>query len=157
MSGGYNSGSPGGFTRVEYDNCAYNQKLYESTEPLVWRMYSGKFENCEKCVYDKNNFWRPFDNEIVDTESELKNITRKNTRCNRQKYNPNCKKSGTCTSTFDKSVPIVFPQEVCPIVKNNIQKMTGPGYSLYSAPLCDAYKKNVDYQRKRSSELDYRV
>ena len=158
MAGGYNSGSPGGFTRLDYDACAYDQELYESTGPLMWQMYSGKFENCDKCVYNGKNFWRPFDKQIVDTESELKNITRPNTRCPRMKYNPQCRKSPRCVSTFDKSVPIVYAQEICPIVTNNIQKMTGPGYTLYAEPMCNQYPAGPpEYYRDRPVDLEYRV
>ena len=152
------SSQPGGFTRIDYDKCAYDQELYESTGPLMWMMYSGKFENCDKCVYDDKSFYRPFDSVIVDTESELKNITRPQSKCNRLKYNPKCKKSTICTSTFDKSVPVVMAQECCPIVRNNIEKMTGPGYTLYSTPLCDRYPNGPNqYGRDRPSDLEYRM
>ena len=127
----------GGFARSLYDNCAYQKDLYQSVEPLGFMLYPGKYENCSKCIYDKNNFWRPFDSQIVDAESELSNRTRKATRCAQYKYSPNCKKSCNCTSTFDKTNPIVMPQELCPIVYNNIPRIRGPGYVLNTEPFCE--------------------
>lgn len=121
-----NSGSAGGFTRLKDDYCNVQKETYEKTAPMLYRMYEGQFEHCDKCVHDENNYWRPFD--VVDVESDLKNITRAASRCPQFKYNPNCKKSGTCISTYDKSAPIVLAQECCPIVKNNIVRQTGPGF-----------------------------
>ncbi len=122
----------GSSNRLAYDACSYAKELYESTSPLLYQLYEGKHENCGKCL--KDTFWRPFD--LVDIESELKNITRPNSRCDQFKYDPKCKKSNMCISTFDKDVPVVFAPEVCPIIHNNIPKMKTPGYSLPPAKLC---------------------
>ena len=35
--------------RLMYDSCAYKQKLGESTSPLNYNLYTGKYENCAKC------------------------------------------------------------------------------------------------------------
>lgn len=117
----------GAYNRLSYDNCAYQKRLYESTSPLLYRLYEGNYENCNKCTY-KNQFWRPFD--LVDVESELKNITRPNSRCPQLKYNPDCKKSKMCISTFERDMPVVLDRNVCPVVKNNIPRMTHKGYEL---------------------------
>ena len=124
----------GSSNRLPYDRCAYEKDLSESVAPLNYRMYAGAHENCNKCIHTK--FYRPFD--LVDIESELHNITRTSSKCPSKKYNPSCKKSKSCTSTFDKSVPVVLAPEVCPIVHNNIPKMTTPGYKLASKPPCSA-------------------
>jgi hypothetical protein len=105
-------------TRPEYDPCAYAKELSESTGPYAYQMYDGKYEHCEKCVYDE--YTRPFDGEIVDVESELRNQTRVYTRCPTRKYNPKCKKSSRCISTFSPDAPVVLAPEVCPIVYNNL-------------------------------------
>jgi hypothetical protein len=81
-------------------------------------MYSGKFENEKRCVEDK--YWRPF--ELVDYESELKNIFRTASRCPSKKFNPECKMDGRCIRTDDERNPIVLAPEVCPILVNNIPK-----------------------------------
>ena len=144
-------GTSGSFNRQRYDRCAYQKDLYESTSPLEWQMYGGKFENCSKCIYNKDNFWRPIDVQIVDRESELKNITRRATRCPQFKYLPGCQKSRMCTSTFDPTNPVVMAQEVCPIVHNNIPRMKGPGYSLKTEPFCSRQQPvPVPQQQRRA-------
>ena len=105
-------------TRLQYDNCAYNKVLSESTGPYTYSTYDGKYENASRCVYDR--YTRPFDGEIVDVDSELRNINRYASNCPSKKYNPKCKKSPNCLSTFDDSVPVVLAPEICPIVHNNL-------------------------------------
>ena len=105
-------------TRLPYDPCAYNKQLSESTSPYTYSVYDGKFENTNRCVYD--HYTRPFDGDIVDIDSDLKNINRPASNCPSRKYNPKCKKSSNCISTYDDSVPVVLAPEVCPIVFNNL-------------------------------------
>jgi hypothetical protein len=124
-----NSGSSGSFNRLRYDNCAYQKSLFESTSHLGYELYSGKFENNQKCTVDNMPTYKPFD--LVDIETELRNINRAGSRCPQFKYNQNCKKTANCTNTFDQSVPVVFPPEICPIVNNNIPKMYNTGLSSY--------------------------
>lgn len=102
--------------------CAYQQELQLSTDPIKFRTWQGAYESCSKCVYDQ--FYVPYQPEIVDIESELLNITRPLSDCNNLKYSPNCKRSGMCVSTFDRTVPVVLAPEVCPIIYNNIRKAT---------------------------------
>lgn len=125
-----NSGS---FNRQLYDNCNTSRLIKQSTDPLAYRLYFGAQENCNKCLYD--NFYVKYQPEIVDVESELKNLTRPLSDCDQFKYSPTCKRSGLCTSTFDRSVPIVLAPEVCPIVYNNMVRW-GQGYKLPSADIC---------------------
>ncbi len=129
----------GASNRQMYDTCEYQKRLYESTASLGINLYEGKFENCSKCLYDK--FWRPFD--LVDVESELKNITRPATRCPQYKYNPDCKKSKSCWSTDDPTVPVVFIPEMCPVVRNNIPKYTHPGYTVPKDNICKRQRERL--------------
>jgi len=122
----------GASNRIKYDTCEYQKSLYESTKPLSFQMFEGKYNNCGRCVHDK--IYRPFD--LVDIESELKNITRPASKCAQFKYNPNCKQSSNCTSTYDRAVPIVLAPQICPIVRNNIPKMTHPGYTMPRDNIC---------------------
>jgi hypothetical protein len=92
--------------RLPYDPCEYNKRLSESTAPYSYAMYDGKYENCNKCVWD--------------VDSELSNRTRPASKCPSRQYNPKCTKSKNCISTFDPSVPVVLAPEVCPIVFNNL-------------------------------------
>ncbi len=129
----------GSSNRLVYDECAYAQKLGDSTSPFQYRTYMGAYENCDKCKYDK--FWRPFDPEIVDVESELKNISRPATKCANLKYSPTCKKSNMCMSTFDPSRPVVLLPDVCPIIFNNIPKQTSNGMRPTMELKCEGMRK----------------
>lgn len=132
-----NSGSAGRFTRLKDDYCNVQKETYESTASGLYRLEDFFAEHRDKCVYNEDNFWRPYD--LVDVESDLKNITRAGSRCPQFKYNPNCKKSKTCMSTFDKSAPIVLANECCPIVKNNIVRPKGPGFTSPNKPSCGKF------------------
>jgi len=123
----------GSSNRGLYDSCAYQQDLYESTSPLQYNLYTGYGENCSRCIYDR--YYVKY--QLVDVESELSNRTRPLSRCNQFKYNKDCPKSKLCTSTFDRSVPVTLPPEICPIVYNNIPKMTHPGYTIPDMRLCN--------------------
>ncbi len=137
----------GSSNRPIYDNCQYMKQLSESTSPLLYRLYEGQYEVCSKCK--KDVFIKRYD--LVDVESELRNITRVKSKCDQFQYNPTCKKSDTCTSTFDDSNLIVYPPEICPIVHNNIQKMTTPGYELPEIQICSnkiIEKNNIKIEKK---------
>lgn len=122
----------GSSNRTIYDNCAYAQWVYSSTQPLDYMLYMGKNENCGKCRYDK--FWHPYD--LVDVESELRNQTRPASKCGAYRYNPNCTASKKCISTYDTKVPVVYPPEVCSILYQNIPKRTDPGYKIPDPNIC---------------------
>ena len=136
--------SPGGFTGTLYDKCQYQRTLNESVSPLQYQLLFAKYENCNKCVYDDNSFYVKNNSQIVDMESELKNITRRYSKCPQYKYNPGCKKSCHCTSTFDRAhVPVVMAQEVCPIIFSNIPRVTDRGYRLNDVmPSCPPSRRN---------------
>lgn len=119
----------GSSNRLMYDKCAYQKKLYESTTPLTYQLYEGRYENCNKCKFE-NQFWRPFD--LVDIESDLKNLNRPASQCPQFKYQPR-KVNG---NPVPQQGPVVFAPDVCPIVFNNIPKMTNPGYVLPPSNIC---------------------
>ena len=139
-SGGFSSA--GGFTSTLYDKCQYQRTLNESVSPLQYQLMFAKYENCNKCVYDDKSFFVKYSPNIVDTESELKNITRRYSKCPQYKYNPGCKKSCHCTSTFDRNVPKVMAQEICPIIFNNIPRVNDRGYRLNDVgPSCEPQRR----------------
>jgi len=109
----------GSSNRLIYDACACSQNYHDSTSPFKYVTYMGAYENGDKCKC--NGFWRPFDPEIVDIESELKNITRPASKCATQKYVPSCKTSSMCISTYHEPKPHIV-NTVCPIVHNNIPR-----------------------------------
>jgi hypothetical protein len=96
-----------------YDTCAFQKRLYESTAPLDYNLYQGKFENCKKhpCheepVLTKEKY--------VDVESELLNIDRPLTQCGQFKYSPDGKNS----KITHKNAPKLLAPELCNIVNNN--------------------------------------
>lgn len=113
----------GASNRPMYDQCNYQKRVFESTSPLGYVMYHGKFENCNKFSCNDTPIRTPM--ELVDVESELRNITRPLSECDQHKYNPNCKRSATCWPT--KEMPVVSAPEVCPIIHNNIPRVTNNG------------------------------
>ena len=127
----------GSQNRSKYDNCNYEKQLYESTSPLNYYLYQGKYENCNKCIYDE--FWAPY--ELVDIETELKNMNNPLSKCDKYKYSNECIKSGKCLSTFDKRIPVVLAPEVCPIVHNNIPRQTSPGFHFENPDFCRGVKR----------------
>jgi len=124
----------GASNRQIYDCCDYAQTLKQSVDPLQYNLYFGSGENCSKCI-DKKAWFRQ-DRQIVDIESELRNQTRPLSRCDFLKYNPNCKTSDSCISTFDPNIPRILSPSLCPIVYNNIPVQTSPGYTVPSPNIC---------------------
>ncbi len=124
----------GASNRQIYDCCNYAQSLQQSVDPLQYQLYFGAGENCSKCIDKKA--WFKQDRQIVDIESELRNQTRPLSDCDFLKYNPNCKTSESCISTFDPNVPRILSPSLCPIVYNNIPTQTSPGYTVPSPNIC---------------------
>lgn len=114
--------------RLGYDDCAYRKRLYESTSPMHYQLYQGKFVNDVNCMKEKYGNFKPY--ELVDFETELLLINKPTSRCDQFKYHPNCPTSDLCTNTYDKSVPIVIPADICPIIHNNIERTVDTGLSL---------------------------
>lgn len=127
----------GASNRSIYDTCAYTKQIYESTQPLAYALYAGYGENCNKCVDDR--FYVKYEPALINIDSELKNLTRPISKCDQFKYNPNCSKSGLCTSTFDRTVPVVPAPETCPIVYNNIPRFHHAGYVLPNPNICKGF------------------
>lgn len=127
--------SVGTFNRLNYDVCAYKQDLNQSVSPLGYRMSRYAYENCARCTYDGKQY-APFDTPVVEAESELKGLTRPATRCPTREYSPTCEKSDICTSTFDRSVPVIYPANLCPVVCSNLKPMVDPGYGIKRHGFC---------------------
>jgi hypothetical protein len=129
--------NPSFSSKLMYDPCAYNKRLTESTSVFTYNMYDGKFESCAKCVFD--HYVRPFDADIIDADSELRNITRPASNCPSRKYNPKCKKTANCVSTYDKSLSFPAPAEICPITFNNLKWHGGNGIRNSKPSNCKGY------------------
>jgi hypothetical protein len=72
---------------LKYDTCAYTTTIKESTEPLEYFLYKGKYETCTACSNGDftNNIDFP---SRADVESELFGLTRPGTDCPSLKYDP---------------------------------------------------------------------
>jgi hypothetical protein len=103
--------------RLCYDNCAYKKALKESVGSYKYQMAVEKYENTNKCVFDKK-FTRPYDASIIDVESNLMNISESASKCAENKYSP-YRNDSTCISTYNKKAPVVIPAEICPITMTN--------------------------------------
>ena len=68
------------FNRLDYDKCAYAKSLEESTTPLEYWLFLGKYENCTQCP--KGCCTNNLDLSVrTEVESELWNIDRVSTKC----------------------------------------------------------------------------
>jgi hypothetical protein len=82
--------------RLSYDSCAYEKSLQQSTSPLDYMLYNGKYENSSKCRIEfgivGGNGVSSFGGNLVDLESELRGQTRLASLCPTKFYTPNGKK-----------------------------------------------------------------
>jgi hypothetical protein len=83
--------------RLIYDSCAYQKELQQSTDPLKYALYTGKFENSAKCRIEfgqvGGNGVSLFNGNLVDLESDLRGQTRQASICPCSKYSPKCNNS----------------------------------------------------------------
>ena len=109
--------------RLKYDSCAYQKELQQSTSPLDYALYTGKYENTAKCRIEfgvvGGNGVSQFSGNLVDLESDLRGQTRNATLCPCKKYSPNCtspncnnKGRGLPCSSGDCRIPMVH-QPAC--------------------------------------------
>ena len=77
------------FNRLMYDDCACKQQTEDSTTPMQYQLYKGKFENCNKCD-TKGGVARDTISygELVSIENELRNQNGPATVCPSKKHNP---------------------------------------------------------------------
>mgnify|MGYP005668024963 CR=1 FL=1 len=83
--------------RLIYDSCAYQKELQQSTDPLDYALYTGKYENSAKCRIELGsvggNGVSLFNGNLVDLESDLRGQTRQASICPCSKYTPKCHNS----------------------------------------------------------------
>ena len=131
--------------RLIYDECAYKKTLQQSTDPLEYALYTGKFENSAKCRIELGsvggNGVSLFNGNLVDLESDLRGQTRQSSLCPCEKYGPECKDS-KCKDKSGNPVkygrnPSLNHQPSCqmvkypkvPVSRNNMQN--GCNYDKY--------------------------
>jgi hypothetical protein len=73
--------------RLKYDSCAYATDIKESTSPLDYNLFEGKYLNSKSCPSSEYTNTVPFTDRTI-VESELYGLTRSNTNCPKLKYDP---------------------------------------------------------------------
>jgi len=107
--------------RLSYDSCAYKKALQQSTSPLDYMLYTGKYDNCAKCRIEigtvGGNGVSLFSGNLVDLESDLRGQTRLNSLCPSSHYMPECKncnnKMNGLPCSEDKCKPKLMHQPSC--------------------------------------------
>jgi len=124
--------------RLIYDKCAYAATVKESTGPLEYNLFKGKYELCKKC--DVGDFTNSLEfGSRADTESELYGLNRPGTRCPSLKFDP----------TKEYKNPDFSPAKMCEniyyITPNNLEKPTSNMLNEKNLGLnsCDLPKTNV--------------
>ena len=118
--------STGSSNRLIYDNCFNEQRNTERVSPLEYQLYDGKYRTCNWCGTKNTplNSELQF-NERVDIETDLFNISRKQSRCDGQKYKPPCDNPTSCQLNNNNFVNhLVCDREV---VWTNLIKPTNTG------------------------------
>lgn len=71
------------FNRLKYDSCAYSKTMQESTDPLEYNLFKGKYESCTTCTEFTNNLEFGL---RIDAENDLKGQNRVGSNCPSKKY-----------------------------------------------------------------------
>jgi hypothetical protein len=145
--------------RLSYDACAYEKSLQQSTSPLDYVLYNGKYENCSKCRFEfgvvGGNGVSLFDGNLVDLESELRGQTREASLCPSKFYTPNCKNCNNgsrglpCSSTECK--PKMMHQPSCQM---QYYPKTPVGPSPSKVTGCDYQENNRNSNRPNEDIIE---
>ena len=95
------------FNRLNYDTCSYKQVLEESIGPGEYQLGTPNV-SCEPC-FNKDPRYRLQQNGVsvntrmnmIDTDSELLNITRDGSNCSAKKFNPKFNEAGNIENPSD--------------------------------------------------------
>jgi len=118
------------FTRLLYDQCNINQNVNESTNPLGYSLFSPYNTHPERCFKNTEASKKELlPEQRVNIESDLRNLDRKTSRCNVEKYNPSCNNGVECPAEPITKLGSNFqytPPEAChdlfSIIENNVKK-----------------------------------
>lgn len=107
------------FNRLSYDSCAYSKTLQESTDPLEYNLFKGKFESCVNCAV--GNFTANLEFGVkTDVESDLKGQVRMGSKCPSDKFPINIGQAAAFT-------PAITCQSIYNLTPNNLIKPTTNG------------------------------
>ena len=103
--------------RLIYDKCAYATEIKESTEPLEYNLFAGKYVNCKQCPVGDFPNVLPFGPK-TEVESELLGLTRLNSKCPEKKFVAN-----SCFNNVPLSAARMC-DSIYYITPNNLEKPT---------------------------------
>lgn len=142
----------GRFTRQMYDDCAFNQEVRQSTDPLELILDVTKFVHC-KNICQPTGKYPPNSAQLVDVESSLWGLDKLASKCDSAKH-PFCGPSG-CLLTNDPRVPPHITPYACErghtgenaVILTNMKMPSGPGYKIPNPNVCN--KQGNGYYVKR--------
>ncbi len=107
------------FNRLDYDTCAYAKKIQESTEPLDYWLFLGKYESCNHC--ETTDYTNNLDFTVrTQVENDLKGQTRKGTKCPKEKFPLNTEQAVGFS-------PAIICQSIYKLTPSNVVKPTTSG------------------------------
>ena len=99
-------------TRGINDDCAYKQRLHESTSPLTYVINPEAYESCSKCHMAYPGFIGALGGkgfglgpDRVDIDSDLRGQTRLQSKCASHLYNPLANKNCSGCQNYDQGLP----------------------------------------------------
>lgn len=111
------------FNRLDYDKCAYAKQVEESTSPLEYQLFVGKYERCDKCPV--GDFTNNLEFGVkTDVESELKGQTRSASKCPNKKFDPQKMFAAA------KYSPPQMCQSIYYLTPSGLNKPKGPGFDV---------------------------
>lgn len=123
--------------RLIYDKCAFEQNTEQSTKPMSFDFFKGKFVNSSKCETGNG---LPNDQDYstrVDIETDLLNRTNISSRCDETKHTPECD-NGVCSKKSAR------PATLCDrsIIWSKFQRPAKPSSTGLKSP--DEYMKEIN-------------
>jgi len=103
--------------RLSYDKCAYATEIKESTSPLEYYLFKGKYENCKQCPVGEFTIIWEFGSR-AETESELYGITRLGSKCPSLKFDPSKE------FKYPEFSPARMCESIYSLTPNNLEKPT---------------------------------
>lgn len=142
----------GKFTRKIYDNCAYQQDVRQSTNPLELILDVTKYVHCGNICHP-NGEYPPNPALLVDIESSLWGIDKLSSKCDKAKY-PFCGPTGCLLTKDPRIAPHITPY-ACErgragenaVVTTNISMPTDSGIRVPDPNICRSLDNGyyVDY------------
>ena len=108
------------FNRLDYDKCAYAQRLDESTSPLDYLLFKGKYENEKDCKLSSNTNDASQLNKTV-VENELYNLNRTSSLCSSNKY------SALSKIDVPKHSPVRMCEHIHDLTPSGLEPITSSG------------------------------